>query len=316
MQRLEGPRTRTRRWAAPVVVLVLGAAGAVGVPAAQAQVVDTGTDGGGSATVLDDPSCTGSAAATVTGSFSVRIQDLLGGPLAGVTVRNDASADGPVVASVVVALDGSGAGCADLPPVDPGSYVVQATAGDARAIAPVVVEAPPEPTPVEPSAEPSTPPPPDPTPTPEPTLAPPDPTPGAGDPVPDPSTSTEPAVAPSPDPAGAATTAQPGGGTGLTHAGSTPAPDGARPGDRQRSSASPSASTSAAAHAAPSPTPSPSEEMSHLAGPTEMLRAVLTSSDRPTAVTVAGFVLLEVVGGTLLVAFVVLVVSRRPRRRE
>lgn len=322
---------RSRRWpaaaAALLVVLATGApvaawADTSPVPADPAPADPAAADPAAatvvvaavpSAAVHDGAGCTGPETATVAGDFSVSVRDLLGGPLAAVTVRSDTL----VVASAVAVLDASGAGCADLAATAPGSYQVTASIGDATATTTVAVPAPPDP-----------PAPVDPAPGPDPGVAPPtdvvaptDPPPTTDAPQPDPSGSAparfaSPAPA-EPEPAASAPTVS------LADTG----PAGSRAASTDHPSrAHQDAGRTVAAPAAPSaPAPAPSASASATTAVTAVLDStkragskvvsVLVSSDRPTAVTIIGFIVIEVLGIALLVAFVALVASRAPRRR-
>lgn len=263
-------------------------------------------------TVHDDAGCLGPGSSAVTADFSVAVSGLTGGPLAAVTVRSDTL----VAASAVAMLDDQGSGCADLPAVDPGTYTVTASIGDSLASATVVVPAPPEP-PTTPTPEPVPPtdppvvdppaetqPPPDTTPT-EPAV-PTEPT--------SPARSSSPSAEPTPGATEPAmllpsTGTAPGGGTGAAAA-------------RPSTPGSPGPRVTAPAQVSPAP-PAPSEQaeptatavLDSTSTAAARVVAALTSSDRPAAVTIAGFVIFEILGASLLVAFVVLLLSRAPRRK-
>lgn len=326
---------RARRWPLMAAALSTLLAGALlaGAPAASADTStptpDATTPATGPGTtdpagtvvaalpgvsVHDDLRCQGPETATVTGDFSVQVTGLVGGPLGAVTVRSDAL----VVASGVVMLDDQGAGCTDLAAIDPGTYVVTASLGDLAVDASVVVPAPVDP-PVTASPEP---PPPDPTPTDPPTetVAPPDPQPSDTAPT---GEATSPAreASPSPTPVVTPPEAVP---TGIAV---PPAASRSEDDPAMRRSAAPRPSAGVTPPAQPSPAPPAAVQaatpaatataiLDSTTAATSRIVAVLASSDRPAAVTIAGFVILEVLGVALLVAFVVLVISRSPRRRD
>lgn len=328
--RRPGGRATARRWptaaAAVVAVLVVGAAGP-----AWADTSPVPADPG---TVAADPAstvvvaavaavgvhtgsgCTGPESSTVTGDFSVSVSALLGGPLGAVTVRSDAL----VVASAVVMLDGQGSGCTDLAAIPAGTYQVTASIGDVAVSTSVVV-----PAPVEPPAtiDPAPPTGPDPAPPLE-TLLPPDPAPTTDLPAPDP-VETSPARSAAPVPSAPVvsptvpTTTVDVEPEGARAAG---AEHQARTRRDQGHATARSAGDAAQAEAAPSPSATSAASTTVKAVLDSTKRAgrkvvsVLVSSDRPTAVTIAGFLVLEMLGVALLVAFVALVVARAPRRRD
>lgn len=262
--------------------------------------------------VHDDTSCLGPESATVTGDFSVAVAGLVGGPLAAVIVRSDTL----VATSAVAMLDAQGSGCADLPAVDPGTYTVTASIGDVLATATVVVPSPPEPpaTPTPVPVPPTDPPAVDP---PVETVAPPDPPPTQPAPTSEPTSptsSSSPTAQPAPEASEPAVL--------LPSTGASPQTGGGDPTPRASSGSSPAPRVTAPAQVSPAP-PMPSQQVQPTATAvldstsTAAARvvAVLASSDRPAVITIAGFVIFEILGVALLVAFVVLLVSRVPRRK-
>lgn len=326
------PGGRARRWptaaAALVAVLVVGAAGpawadtspvppdpgTVAADPASTVVVDAVAAVG----VHAGAGCTGPESSTVAGDFSVGVSDLLGGPLAAVTVRSDTL----VVSSAVVMLDGQGSGCTDVAAIPAGAYQVTASIGDVAVSTPVVVPAPAEP---PATTEPAPPTAPDPAPPTE-TLVPPDPLPTTDPPAPDPvETSPARSEAPLPSAPVASPSATPPTttiDTGPEGSRAAGAEHQARTHQSQGRAAAPTAPAAAPVAAAPSPSPTSAASTTVKAVLDSTKRAgrkvvsVLVSSDRPTAVTIAGFLVLEILGVALLVAFVALVVARAPRRRD
>jgi len=261
--------------------------------------------------------CTGPESSTVTGDFSVSVSALLGGPLGAVTVRSDTL----VVASAVVVLDGQGSGCTDLAAIPAGTYQVTASIGDVAVSTPVVVPAPVEPpTTTDPAPPTGT----DPAPPLE-TLLPPDPAPTTDPPAPDPvETSPARSAAPVPSAPVVAPSVPPTTTVDIEPEGARAAgaEHQARTRQDQGHSTVPAAGATAQAEAAPSPSATSAASTTVKAVLDSTKRAgrkvvsVLVSSDRPTAVTIAGFLVLEMLGVALLVAFVALVVARAPRRRD
>lgn len=304
-------RDRPRPW--PVLALVAGLVVLSVAPgAAYADEVGPATMPGIS--VYDDPGCQGASTGAVSETFSVRVIGLMGGPLVGVTVRSDSL----VVASAVSALDAQGAGCADLPSIEAGSYAVSASAGDTEAATTVVVDTPaveppatsePQPEPTTVAPEPVETPAPEPTETAPPVEPTPDPTPAPVDPAPQP-TSQVPSPAPT-----AVASAIPG---------TVPVPAAA--GDRSSREVAPARSeprvvapVSPAPPATPEATPTspastPWSADSDAASDDAVVVAAGAAPGPPAIVRLAGFVVAELLGVTLLVAFVVLVISRLPRR--
>lgn len=316
---------RARRWpaaaAALVSALVLGSPGTASAltttpPGDPGANVPTSTVAAvPSAVVHEGSGCAGPAASTVTGDFSVAVADLLGGPLAAVTVRSDTL----VVASAVAMLDAQGSGCADLAAIPAGSYVVAASIGDVSTTTALDVPAPPQPPATvdpPPVTDPGTPP--------TDVVDPVDPPPTTDPGVPDPGATSPAREAAPPTSAPGPGTASPEVSTVAVEPAAARAADSGRPTRaHQGSTRTPSSATVVAQPAAPSPTPSVSAAATTVTAVLDSTKtaggkvvSVLVSSDRPTAVTVIGFVVLEVLGLTLLIAFAVLVLSRAPRRRD
>ncbi len=325
------PGSRARWWptaaAALLAVLVVGAAGPAWADSSPAPA-DPGTVAADPASTVvvaavaavrvhAGAGCAGPESSTVTGDFSVGVSALLGGPLGAVTVRSDTL----VVASAVVMLDGQGSGCTDLAAIPAGTYQVTASIGDVAVSTSVVV-----PAPVEPPAtiDPAPPTGPDPAPPLE-TLLPPDPAPTTDPPAPDPvETSPERSAAPVPSAPVVAPSVPPTTTVDIEPQRARAAGAEHQAGTRQDQGHAtvPAGGATAQAEAAPSPsaTSAASTTVKAVLDSTKQagrkVVSVLVSSDRPTAVTIAGFLVLEMLGVALLVAFVALVVARAPRRRD